>query len=140
MVDFENKTNVDISAKEFELVRRFVCPQKSLELILVSDEEIKEINREYRGLDKATDVLSFPIKGAQSDFIGSALISVDTAQRAANKLCVSLETELKVLFIHGLLHLLGYDHEMDNGQMRAEEQRIADALGIKNALIVRNEL
>ena len=140
MVDFENKTNVEISAKEFELIRRFVCPQKSLELILVSDEEIKEINREYRGLDKATDVLSFPIKGAQSDFIGSALISVDTAQRAANELGVSLETELKVLFIHGLLHLLGYDHEMDNGQMRAEEQRIADALGIKNALIVRNEL
>lgn len=137
MIDFENRTQTDVNQDIFEAVRNSVAPSKLFELIIVDDEEMRQINKEHRGLDKTTDVLSFPIKESKTHFIGSIIISVDTAHRVAKEMGHDISDELKILFIHGLLHLLGFDHETDNGQMRDEEAKIALNIGIKEGLLSR---
>jgi conserved hypothetical protein TIGR00043 len=81
---------------------------------LVSDAQIKRLNKLYRNKDKPTDVLSFPIGEKVNGWLilGDVVISVDTAKRQAKELGYSLEEELKRLLVHGLVHLLGYDHEL----------------------------
>jgi len=85
-----------------------------LSIALVSDAQIKRLNKLYRNKDKPTDVLSFPIGEKVEDWLilGDIVISVDTARRQAQELGYSLEEELKRLLVHGLVHLLGYDHEL----------------------------
>ena len=85
-----------------------------LSIALVSDAQIKRLNKLYRNKDKPTDVLSFPIGEKVEDWLilGDIVISVDTAKRQAKELGHSLEEELKRLLVHGLVHLLGYDHEL----------------------------
>ncbi|MCI4458800.1 MAG: rRNA maturation RNase YbeY [Thermocrinis sp.] len=85
-----------------------------LSIALVSDVQIKRLNKLYRNKDKPTDVLSFPIGEKVEDWLilGDIVISVDTARRQAQELGHSLEEELKRLLVHGLVHLLGYDHEL----------------------------
>jgi probable rRNA maturation factor len=85
-----------------------------LSIVLVSDAQIKRLNKLYRNKDKPTDVLSFPIGEKVEDWLilGDIVISVDTARRQAQELGHSLEEELKRLLVHGLVHLLGYDHEL----------------------------
>jgi len=85
-----------------------------LSIALVSDAQIKRLNKRYRNKDKPTDVLSFPIGEKVEDWLilGDIVISVDTAKRQARELGHSLEEELKRLLVHGLVHLLGYDHEL----------------------------
>jgi probable rRNA maturation factor len=85
-----------------------------LSIALVSDAQIKRLNKLYRNKDKPTDVLSFPIGEKVEDWLilGDIVISVDTAKRQAQELGYSLEEELKRLLVHGLVHLLGYDHEL----------------------------
>jgi probable rRNA maturation factor len=85
-----------------------------LSIALVSDAQIKRLNKLYRNKDKPTDVLSFPIGEKVEDWLilGDIVISVDTAKRQAQRLGHSLEEELKRLLVHGLVHLLGYDHEL----------------------------
>jgi probable rRNA maturation factor len=85
-----------------------------LSIALVSDVQIKRLNKRYRNKDKPTDVLSFPIGEKVEDWLilGDIVISVDTAKRQAQELGHSLEEELKKLLVHGLVHLLGYDHEL----------------------------
>jgi Predicted metal-dependent hydrolase len=85
-----------------------------LSIALVSDAQIKRLNKIYRNKDKPTDVLSFPIGEKVEDWLilGDIVISVDTARRQAQELGHSLEEELKRLLVHGLVHLLGYDHEL----------------------------
>jgi probable rRNA maturation factor len=85
-----------------------------LSIVLVSDAQIKRLNRLYRNKDKPTDVLSFPIGEKVNGWLilGDIVISVDTAKRQAQELGYSLEEELKRLLVHGLVHLLGYDHEL----------------------------
>ncbi len=137
MIDFENKTDYKIEVDNLENIRASLAHAKSLELIIVNDEEIREINLEHRKLDKPTDVLSFPIKGSKTDFIGSIIISADTTKRVADEMGHAFETELKILFIHGLLHLLGFDHESDNGQMLQKEISVAKMFGIEETLLSR---
>jgi probable rRNA maturation factor len=98
-------------------------------IVLVSDRAIRSLNRDFRKQDKPTDVLSFPsgpIGSAHLDKpgLGDMIISVETARRQAFARHHSLERELRVLVIHGLLHLLGYDHEVDRGEMRRKELRL----------------
>jgi probable rRNA maturation factor len=94
----------------------------SLSVILINDEAMQKYNRKYRGFDKATDVLSFCGDG---DYLGDILISVDTASAQAKKSPVlTLESNIRRLALHGFLHLTGYDHETDNGEMRAIEIRL----------------
>ena len=137
MIDFENKTDCKIEVDDLEKIRESLAHAKSLELIIVNDEEIREINLEYRKLDKPTDVLSFPIKVSKTEFIGSIIISADTTKRVADEMGHAFAVELQILFIHGLLHLLGFDHESDNGQMLQKEISVAKKFGIEETLLSR---
>ncbi|MCV6608683.1 MAG: rRNA maturation RNase YbeY [Campylobacterales bacterium] len=113
--------------------------KRDVELVLVDDNEIQDLNKEHRGKDKPTDVLSFPF---ESEFkhlpLGSIIISVDTAKRQANEEGNSLEMELQILFLHGLLHLQGYDHETDNGEMNEKEEELRKNLNLSSGLINRS--
>lgn len=137
MIDFDNHTEYEVNESAFKKILDVVAPSKSLELIIVGDEEIRGLNAEYRKLDKPTDVLSFPIKESKTDFIGSIIISADTAKRVAEELGHSFDDEMKILFVHGLLHTIGFDHETDNGQMREKEAQIAAEIGIKETMLSR---
>lgn len=120
-----------------------------LEVIGVDSENMHEINFTHRGKDSTTDVLSFPLELAEmvsleSEFeggfnpcLGSVIINTELAGCVAQKCGHSLHDEITLLFIHGLLHILGYDHEVDNGEQRAMEQKIIESLGLDKGLIVR---
>jgi probable rRNA maturation factor len=108
-----------------------------LSVVLTSDDQIRELNREWRGKDRATDVLSFSqIEGegpAARRVLGDVVISLDTAARQAAELGHDLEHEVSRLLVHGVLHLLGYDHERGGAaarRMEAEEKRLWELLGI----------
>ena len=97
----------------------------SLTVALVRDRRIKELNRDFRGKDRATDVLSFPAgDGFEADYLGDVVISTDTAARQAKDAGHSLDRELSELVIHGVLHLCGYDHETDRGEMNRLELKL----------------
>lgn len=80
-----------------------------ISLLMTNDEVIREYNNQYRGKDKPTDVLSFPME--EDNILGDIAISYDTAKRQAEENEINIDRETAFLFIHGLLHLLGYDHE-----------------------------
>ena len=109
-----------------------------VELVFVNNDEMREINHEQRGIDKATDVLSFPYEQVSGGLMGSVVISTDTASRVASELGHSIECEIALLFLHGVLHILGYDHEIDNGQMRQKEKEVIEHFNLPNSLIIRN--
>ena len=109
-----------------------------VELVFVNDDEMRKINREHRGIDKATDVLSFPYEQVSGGLMGSVVISTDTASRVAGELGHSIEYEIALLFLHGILHILGYDHEIDNGQMRQKEKEVIEHFSLPDSLIIRN--
>jgi len=108
-------------------------------VLLTGDEEIRRLNREFRHKDKATDVLSFP--ALQMDdaekFAGDLAISVETAAREAEQREHALEVELKILLLHGVLHLAGWDHETDSGEMARKEELLRKRLGLEQGLIHR---
>ena len=92
-------------------------------LVLGGDARLRRLNARYRGKDKPTDVLSFAGPGA-AEGVGDIVISVETAARNARQLGRTLSQELDVLALHGFLHLLGYDHETDDGTMERLERRL----------------
>jgi probable rRNA maturation factor len=108
------------------------APSGSATVALVNDGRIRRLNRSFRGLDKATDVLSFRStrKGASEGYLGDIVISVETAERQARRLRSTLPRELEILALHGFLHLLGYDHETDDGEMRRIEYRLRRRLRV----------
>ena len=97
-------------------------------IAFVSDKRIRELNQQFRGVDKATDVLSFPAEERAN--LGDIAVSVDTAAVQAKDNGLTLEGEIAQLILHGLLHLCGYDHETDNGEMNRLELRLRRKLGI----------
>jgi probable rRNA maturation factor len=104
------------------LVRELELEDGGFSVVFVTDEVMRRYNHQYRGYDKPTDVLSF---GGDDDYLGDILISSETAYNQALKSeTLSFETNLRRLILHGLLHLMGYDHENDDGQMRAFERRL----------------
>ena len=109
-----------------------------VELVFVNDDEMRKINRSQRGIEKATDVLSFPYKQVSGGLMGSVVISTDTASRVASELGHSIECEIALLFLHGILHILGYDHEIDDGQMREKEKEVIEHFSLPDSLIIRN--
>lgn len=111
----------------------------SISVLLAGDEEIQRLNREFRSKDKPTDVLSFPAgQGAgRGRMAGDLAISLDTAARQADEQGHSLDTELRVLLLHGILHLAGYDHEKDAGEMAHKENALRRKLGLAEGLIAR---
>ena len=102
---------------------------------VVPDGRVRELNRRYRDKNLPTDVLSFPAD--EPGQLGDIVIALDVARRQARAAGHSLATEFRVLALHGLLHLLGYDHERDNGEMRRLEQRLRRAGGLREGLIER---
>ena len=107
-------------------------------VLLTTDRAIRKLNRQFRAIDKATDVLSFPAQGIGAEkMAGDLAISVPTARRQAADQNHALATELKVLILHGLLHLAGHDHEADNGQMARRERQLRTRLRLPQGLIER---
>jgi probable rRNA maturation factor len=107
-------------------------------VLLTTDAAIRKLNKQFRGKDKATDVLSFPAEGVGAEGIaGDLAISVTTAMGQAAEQGHSVSTEIKVLILHGLLHLAGYDHEADAGQMARKEKLLRARLGLPLGLIER---
>jgi probable rRNA maturation factor len=102
---------------------------------IVSDARIRALNRQYRRKDTATDVLSFPSE--ERGFLGDVVIASGVAARQARAAGHSLRTELRVLALHGLLHLLGYDHERDDGRMARLERRLRKRGGLREGVIER---
>ena len=102
---------------------------------IVSDARVRALNRQYRRKDKATDVLSFP--SGERGYLGDVVIAAGVAARQAREAGHTLATELRVLALHGLLHLLGYDHERDDGRMARLERRLRRRGGLEEGLIER---
>ena len=103
------------------------------------------MNRQYRKKDKPTDVLSFPLADElQPSLLGDVVISIETAARQAQRRHHSLREELQILLIHGILHLLGYDHEVSRSEairMHRKEREIKEMLGIQSGtLIIRDDV
>ncbi len=138
MIEIENRTNTSIDTTIIEKIADFLT-DKDIELILTTNDEIQALNKTYRGVDKPTDVLSFPLNEAPHAPLGSIVISVEKAQEEAKEHDHSVEEEVALLFLHGLLHLLGYDHETDSGEMRAKEKEIIEHFNLPQSLIIRNE-
>ena len=96
--------------------------ESEFSVVLVTDGVMRRYNRDYRGFDKATDVLSF---SGDDGYLGDILISSETAYNQARKSrTLSFETNVHRLLLHGLLHLMGYDHETDDGEMKTVERRL----------------
>ena len=142
IIDLENQTSLPVDINGLEKIAQSLTI-KEIELIITDNESIQELNQEYREKDKPTDVLSFPMDAPfteQSIFgmpLGSIVISADLVKEKANELGHTIQDELSLLFIHGLLHLLGFDHESDDGEMRAREKEIIEAFDLPSSLIVR---
>ncbi len=110
-------------------------------VLLTTDRKIRLLNRQFRGKDKATDVLSFPAEPLvqkQERIAGDLAVSVPMALRQAREQGHALSNELKILILHGLLHLAGYDHEHDDGQMVRRERQLRARLGLSQGLIERS--
>src|SRR5687768_13250953 len=107
----------------------------SLTVAVTTDARVRALNRRFRGVSKPTDVLSFPAD--EPGELGDIVIARGVARQQAAAAGHSLSTEFRVLALHGLLHLLGYDHERDDGEMRRIEQRLRRAGGLREGLIER---
>jgi probable rRNA maturation factor len=112
-----------------------VARGREFAVVVSSDAAVRRANSRFRGLPKATDVLSFP--DGENGRLGDILISAQRAQRQAEEHGHSVDEEIKILVLHGLLHLLGHDHESDNGEMKRAEIRWRRKLGLDSALIER---
>jgi probable rRNA maturation factor len=109
-------------------------------VLLTTDVALRDLNRRFRGKDEATDVLSFPSTNPApviKKIAGDVAISVETARGQSAEQGHSLAVELRVLMLHGLLHLAGYDHEADAGRMQRRERQLRAQLGLPQGLIER---
>ncbi len=113
-----------------------LCGQ--VNVVLTSSRDIRALNRRFRGKDKPTDVLSFPpIPVVADEFSGDIVISADIASRNARLYRHAPAQELKIMILHGMLHLAGFDHESDRGEMARTEERLRRELGLSDGLIRR---
>lgn len=131
-------------------LRRFVARARRaagvdgrVDVLITSNSAMQALNSQFRGKDKATDVLSFPTSSlngtpSKSVFAGELAISAEIAAQNAATLGHSPASEVKVLVLHGILHLAGYDHERDNGAMAREETKLRRALNLPVCLIKRS--
>jgi probable rRNA maturation factor len=122
--------------------RRAAGLKDTVDILLTSSAEMKSLNWRFRGKDKATDVLSFPVVAddVRRKFVGEIAISAEIAAQNARALGHSAGEEVKILVLHGLLHLRGYDHERDDGEMARRERQLRVRLGLACGLIERSEM
>ena len=133
---FENNTENEIDLTLIEEILQLLC-DKEIELIVTNNEEMREINHNTRGIDKATDVLSFPYDDMPNTPLGSIVVSADFVEDKSKLYNHSFQNEFELLFIHGILHLLGYDHEIDNGEHRDKEEELINKFNLPKSLIIR---
>lgn len=113
--------------------------QGDVSVLVAGSDVLRKLNRRFRKKDRATDVLSFPpLAGLGDGFAGDIAISADIAAQNAKRLRHSAAEEVKILALHGVLHLAGYDHERDYGKMARREERLRRSLGLPLGLIERN--
>lgn len=138
MIELDNRTSLEVDELLLNQIASSLT-DKEIELIITSNQEIQEINLEYRNINKATDVLSFPYEAMPMSPLGSIIISQQYVQEKAQEFSHRNNDELALLFIHGLLHILGFDHEVDNGEMREKEKELIVKYNLPDSLIVRTE-
>jgi probable rRNA maturation factor len=118
---------------------RIVRLKGEVNVLVTSSHELRRFNRSFRRKDKPTDVLSFPaVSDLSESLAGDVAISSEIAAKNAQQLGHSTGQEIKILALHGLLHLAGYDHERDHGEMARKEQRLRRSLGLPVGLIERS--
>jgi probable rRNA maturation factor len=122
--------------------RRAVPLRDPVNVLVTGSSELRSLNRQFRGVDKPTDVLSFPPpkegREARSS-AGEVAISADIARENARRLGHSIADEIKILVLHGVLHLAGFDHEHDHGEMAREESRLRQEMKLETGLIERTQ-
>ena len=144
MIDLDNQTDLNLDLSKLEQIADALST-KEVELLIVDDETIHSLNAEHRGKESVTDVLSFPMEAPfteQSIFgmpLGSIIIAASFVKEKSVLLGHSVQDELSLLFIHGMLHLLGFDHEVDSGEMRVREKELIEQFDLPKSLIVRTE-
>jgi len=138
MIELDNRTSLEVNEIFLNDIASTLT-SKEIELIITTNEEIKNINLEHRNIDKDTDVLSFPYEDAPFFPLGSIVISVDHIKSKSKEYGHKRSDELSLLFIHGLLHILGYDHEVDNGEMREKEKGLIVKFDLPKSLIIRTQ-
>jgi len=116
-------------ARVAEMLNVIGKPESSVTVAFVSDKKIRQLNHQFRRIDKVTDVLSFPADSGGGE-LGDIAISVETAARQAKVNGLTLDGEIAQLMLHGLLHLSGYDHETDKGEMNRLELKLRKKLRI----------
>ena len=145
MIDLDNQTDLDIHLLPLEKIADTLSTRE-VELIITDDASMCELNKEYRGKESTTDVLSFPLETPFTEQniyampLGSIVIAASFVKEKAKSLGHTEQDELSLLFIHGMLHLLGFDHEEDEGEMRIREEALIKAFDLPKSLIVRNIL
>ena len=114
--------------------KAFIENAKTFTIAFINDNRMKQLNELFRGKNTTTDVLSFPYEPDEfdpdKDNLGDVVISVEQAKKQAEENGLTLEGEIKQLILHGLLHLCGYDHETDDGEMNVRELELREELGI----------
>jgi len=145
MIDLDNQTSLEFALKPLEDIASHLSANATVELLIVNNHEIQTLNKQHRNKMSATDVLSFPLDNTyiSKDVIGfplgSIVISATYVRQKATYYGHSLQDELSLLFIHGMLHLLGFDHDNDLGQMRLKEEETIKHFNLPKSLIIRTE-
>jgi probable rRNA maturation factor len=137
IVNRQRRVNVSVKPLEdfFDRVRRELrFPHEAVTVQLISDAAMARLNQTFRNKRGPTDVLSFPANGAKlkrtAPYIGDIAISPQTARRNARRFSRTLPAEMRILILHGMLHLAGFDHETDHGEMDRLERRLRRRLGV----------
>ncbi len=138
MIELDNRTSLKFDINNLETITKSLT-SKDIELIITTNDEIKEINKTHRNIDKDTDVLSFPYDEMPMSPLGSIVISNSHVEQMAKELNHTVDDEISLLYIHGLLHLLGFDHEVDSGEMRDKEAELIEAFNLPKSLIIRTQ-
>ena len=138
MIELDNRTSLDVNEQLLAKITKTLT-KKDIELIVTNDDEMRSINNQYRGIDRSTDVLSFPYEDMPMSPLGSIVISSSHVEEKAKEFSHTNDDEFSLLYIHGLLHLLGFDHEVDSGEMRVKEKKLIKQFNLPNSLIIRTE-
>jgi probable rRNA maturation factor len=138
MIELDNRTSLEVDELFLDRVASTLT-DRDIELIVTDKDEMQSINKEHRNIDASTDVLSFPYEDMPMSPLGSIVISSWHVVALSQELKHTQNEEFALLFIHGLLHLLKYDHEIDNGQMREKEAQLIKMFNLPKSLIVRTE-
>ncbi|MEA1891090.1 MAG: rRNA maturation RNase YbeY [Campylobacterota bacterium] len=138
MIELDNRTSLHVDILSLEKIASKLT-DKEIELIISTKDEMREINKQHRMIDSSTDVLSFPYEDMPMGPLGSIVISSWHVQTLSSELKHSCDDELALLFIHGMLHLLDYDHEVDEGEMREKEEELIKEFHLPKSLIVRTQ-